>query len=79
MGEYFDWVNVDKKEYLCPNDFDLGNKLHESAFAGNDLLEALYDRLSSEWKGDMIIFLGDEIDISKDENNPALRKIMVYL
>ena len=21
MGEYFNWVNVDKKEYLCPNEY----------------------------------------------------------
>ena len=21
MGEYFDWVNVDKEEYICPADF----------------------------------------------------------
>lgn len=26
MGEYYDWVNVDRKEYICPNDFDCGNR-----------------------------------------------------
>lgn len=26
MGEYFSWVNVDKKEYIQPGDFDLGQK-----------------------------------------------------
>ncbi len=30
MGEYYNWVNVDKKEYICPADFDYGNKFHES-------------------------------------------------
>ena len=31
MGEYYNWVNVDRKEYICPADFDLGNKLLESS------------------------------------------------
>lgn len=30
MGEYYNWINVDKKEYICPGDFDYGNKFHES-------------------------------------------------
>ena len=33
MGEYYDWVNIDKREYISPSDFDLGNKIHESASA----------------------------------------------
>lgn len=75
MGEYFDWVNVDKKEYICPSDFDLGNKLHETADSGNVFLGALYDLLSSDWKGDRIIFLGDEINITKKDTNPVLQKL----
>lgn len=75
MGEYYDWVNVDKKEYISPFDFDLGNKLHESAFAGNPLLGALYSLLASEWKGDAIVFLGDETNITKSDKNPVLRKL----
>lgn len=75
MGEYYDWVNIDKKEYICPNDFDLGNKLHESAFAGNHLLGALYNLLSSDWKGDAIVFLGDETHITEKDTNPVLRRL----
>lgn len=75
MGEYYDWVNIDKKEYICPNDFNLGNKIHESAFAGNHLLGALYDLLSSDWKGDAIIFLGDETHISDKDTNPVLQRL----
>ncbi len=75
MGEYYDWVNVDKKEYICPSDFNLGNKLYETAFAGNHLLGALYSLLSSEWKGDSIIFLGDETNITEKETNPVLRSL----
>ena len=36
MGEYFSWVNVDKKEYIQPGDFDLGQK------AGNQHLRIIF-------------------------------------
>lgn len=68
MGEYYDWVNIDKKEYICPCDFGLGNKLHETAFAGNHFLGALYNLLSSDWKGDAIVFLGDETHITEKDS-----------
>ena len=29
MGEYYNWVNIDKKEYITPRDFDYGNKFWE--------------------------------------------------
>lgn len=74
MGEYYDWVNIDKKEYISPDDFDLGNKHYESVRAGNDLLGALYSLLADEWKGDLLIFLGDETQISEQDENPALQK-----
>ena len=69
MGEYFNWVNVDRKEYLCPSDFNLGNKLHESMYRENPLLCALRDLLSHEWKDNKILFLGDECEAP--ENNIA--------
>ncbi len=77
MGEYYDWVNIDKKEYICPSDFDLGNKLHESAFAGNHFLGALYNLLSADWKGDSIVFLGDQTNITEKDTNPVLRRLSV--
>lgn len=64
MGERFDWVNVDTKEYLCPLDFDLGDRLHESMFRENDLLRALRELLAAEWKGCRVLFLGDECEAS---------------
>ncbi len=75
MGEYYDWVNIDKKEYICPCDFNLGNKLHESAFAGNHFLGALYNLLSSDWKGDAIVFLGDQTHIMEKDSNLVLRRL----
>lgn len=75
MGEYYSWVNVNKKEYLDPYDFDLGVKLYESAYGRNHLLGALYDLLSSDWKGDAIVFLGDQTNITENDKNPVLRKL----
>ena len=66
MGEYFNWVNVDTEEYLCPADFDLGNKSHESSSKDNPLLQALYTLLSTRWCGDKIVFLGDEANLPFD-------------
>ena len=73
MGEYYNWVNVDKREYICPNDFDYGNKLHESAWPGNALLCALRELLSGEWAGNHILFIGDERPIPEDTDNETLK------
>ena len=59
MGEYFEWVNIDKKEYISPFDFDQGSKLHQTSVDGNPLLNALATLLDDRWKGDRIVFLGD--------------------
>lgn len=66
MGEYFNWVNINKREYLCPGDFECGNKFHESLHKDNPVLRALYELLSGRWKGDPVIFLGDEAVILED-------------
>lgn len=60
MGEYFSWVNIDRKEYICPSDFGYGSKYHESMYIGNSFLKALRTLLSTEWKENNILFLGDE-------------------
>ena len=38
MGEYYNWVNINKKEYIAPCDFGLGSKLYGSVVADNQLL-----------------------------------------
>lgn len=73
MGEYYDWVNVDKKEYICPNDFNQGNKRFESTARRNDLLCALRELLSKEWRGDHVFFMGDEAKIPEDTANETLQ------
>lgn len=67
MGEYYDWVNVDKKQYLCPCDFNLGSKYMESAWWDYNILGALYSLLSKEWKGDRVLFLGDYFTVTENE------------
>lgn len=73
MGEYFDCVNDDRKEYISPGDFGLGNKLHESMGRRNAFLCALKGLLSREWAGDHVIFMGEESSVTADAGNEALR------
>ena len=72
MGEYYNWVNVDKKEYISPNDFDFGNKRTESLTRGNVFLCALRDLLSKEWAGDHVFWMGDEKAITEETGNATL-------
>ena len=60
MGEYYQWVNVDKKEYISPVDFGYGSKRWQTLHVGNDFLCALYKLLATDWAGDHIIWLGKE-------------------
>ena len=78
MGEYYNWVNVDRKEYICPCDFDFGNKLMESSGFHNPFLCALRELLDNEWKGNRILFLGDEKELPKDTNNDVLRTLFQH-
>lgn len=75
MGEYYKWVNVDKREYISPNDFDYGNKRRESMAIGTELLRALRDLLASEWRGDHILWMGDEVTLETDAENNALHSL----
>ena len=75
MGEYYSWVNVDKKERICPCDFNYGNKSHESLVRGNEFLNALRGLLYAEWAGDHVVFIGDETSISENDKNEALRAL----
>ena len=66
-----------KKEYIMPSDFGLGSKLHESVHMGNPFLGALYALMSTDWKKDTVIFLGDEITANESNVNPAIRKLFI--
>ncbi len=73
MGEYYNWVNVDKREYICPADFDCGSKFHESMNKDSTPLHALHTLLSGEWKGDRVVWFGDEISVSDQSPYNVIR------
>ena len=75
MGEYYKWINVDKKEYICPVDFDCGSKFHESMHKDNAPLYALHSLLFDEWEGDRILWFGDECRVPEQSNNNVLREL----
>lgn len=69
MGEYFDWVNVDKREYINPGDFGFGNKFYETIHKDSAPLLALHTLLDERWAGDHVLFLGDECYVPEDPHN----------
>ncbi|MDO4870452.1 MAG: hypothetical protein Q4A65_09245 [Bacillota bacterium] len=73
MGQYFMWLNPVKGEYIDPFDFHHGGKRRESAWVGCKILDALFTLMSNEWKGDPIVWIGDDYARLHDENNPVLR------
>ena len=75
MGEYYNWINVDKREYLCPRDFDYGNKVHESMHRDSAPLLALHTLLCNRWKGDHIIWFGDERSVSAQFPNIVIQTL----
>ena len=75
MGEYYNWINVDKREFLSPGDFDYGSKQWESLGEKNELLSALYELLDSDWKGDHVIWFGDEKSVPENSDNAVLRTL----
>lgn len=63
MGEYYNWINVNKREYICPADFGYGNKFCESIHKDSIPLCALHTLLNDEWKGDHVLWFGDECSV----------------
>ena len=74
-GEYYNWVNVDKKEYICPADFDYGNKYHESMHKDSIPLHALHSLLINEWKGDRVLWFGDECPVPEQSSNGVIKTL----
>ena len=57
MGQYYKFINLDKKEKCDRNRFPL--KLTEHSYVGNDYCNDILTLLSNEWKGDRVIHVGD--------------------
>lgn len=73
MGEYYHWINIDKREYICPYDFDYGSKYHETMHKDSAPLHALHVLLSNKWKNDHILWMGDEGENLKDSPYEIIR------
>ena len=78
MSENYYWVNVDKKEYLCPVDFCLSGHNHGSTYRENDCLRALRELLTSEWKGSHVGFLGENCTAPSNIGEDLFRVILIH-
>ena len=79
MGEYYSWVNVDKKQYIQPVNFNQGSNMFESSSVDNPLFGALSSLLANEWKRDHIIYIGDYAVIPEDTDNETLKMLLTGL
>ena len=57
MGQYYKFVNIDKKQVCQRNWHNI--KLTEHSYVGNNYCTDILSLLSKEWKGDRIIHVGD--------------------
>lgn len=64
MGQYYKFMNIDKKQVCERNIYLL--KLMEHSYLGNDYCSDILKLLDNEWKGDRVIHVGDYAE-SNDE------------
>lgn len=88
MGQYYKFLNLDKKQKCERNKGFL--KLTEHSYLANDYCKDILSLLSNEWKGDRVIHVGDYaegndgttteklIDKIEQENNLSEQKYTVY-
>lgn len=57
MGQYYKFMNIDKKE-KCQRNWN-GVKLTEHSYVGNNYCNDILNLLNKEWKGDRVIHIGD--------------------
>ena len=67
MGQYYKYVNVDKKEFMRSWSYDCGAKLMEHSYIGDDGMGnhfsgAFIQLLMNEWCGDCVVLVGDYAD-----------------
>ena len=75
MGEYYEFVNLDKKEYLEPGYFGSGIKFYSCRQVDNDFVNCAYTLMNSSWKNDTVLFLGDE-SLLKSNGNPIIEELI---
>lgn len=57
MGQYYKFMNVDKKQVCQKNWHNI--KLMEHSYLGNNYCDDILRLLSNEWRGDRVIHVGD--------------------
>lgn len=78
MGEYYTWVNIDRKEYIRPSDFNYGSKRHESCSRDGEVLRALRDLLSKEWKECRVFWMGDGCSLPEKSDSELFSIMKVH-
>ena len=73
MGQYYKVINVDKKEYISPWDFDSGAKLLEWSYIcsdghANHFVAKMVQLMTGSWKGDRVYVVGDYAELEGQEN-----------
>jgi hypothetical protein len=59
MGQYHVLVSLTANEYIDSNDYDCGVKFQEIAWSTGRVIEALGNKLQSDWRGHRIALVGD--------------------
>lgn len=62
MGQYFKFINFDKKEMLSLYDYDNLAKVMEHSYQGNKFMYAAETLIKNRWKGDRVLYIGDYVD-----------------
>lgn len=75
MGQYFNWTNFDKGEFIDTDIWPNGQKLVESAYYGCEETDAALTMLAGEWAGDFVCFLGDYADF-RNNRSPAAERVL---
>lgn len=77
MGQYFKFVNFDKKEMISPYDYDNLAKVMEHSYQGNKFLAAAEKLIKTDWAGDRVLYLGDYVD--EYYNEPKMKEVLSQL
>ena len=75
MGEYYEFVNLDKKEYLTPGHFGSAINYSNCRQVDNDFINCAYTLMNSLWKNDTVLFFGDESSF-KSNGNPKIEELI---
>lgn len=77
MGVYYSWVNMDRREFIQCGDFDDSRcKLYQTIWYDCMGLRAFCTLLNKEWRGQRIIYLGDEWEPEGDHGNSTVAQLI---